>query len=53
MFNDQTFISKSDALHTLMILLHGKAIHGRGLVLLNASETEARIKHLDGFVSFS
>ena len=53
MFNDQTLISKSHALHTLMILLHGKAIHGRGLVLLNASETEARIKHLDGFVSVS
>jgi hypothetical protein len=53
MFNDQTLISQSDALHTLIILLHGKAIYGRGLVLLNASETEARIKHLDGFVSVS
>jgi len=53
MFNDMTLISKSDALHTLIILIHGKAIHGRGIVLLNASETEARIKHLDGFVSVS
>jgi hypothetical protein len=53
MFNDQTLISQSDALHTLIILLHGKAIYGRGLALLNASETEARIKHLDGFVSVS
>jgi hypothetical protein len=53
MFNDQTLISQSNALHTLIILLHGKAIHGRGLVLLNASETEARIKHLEGFVSVS
>ena len=53
MFDDQTLISQSDALHTLIILLHTKAIHGRGLVLLNASETEARIKHLDGFVSVS
>jgi len=53
MFNDMTHISKSDALHTLIILIHGKAIHGRGIVLLNASETEARIKHLDGFVSVS
>jgi hypothetical protein len=53
MLNDQTLISKSDALHTLIILLHGKAIHGRGIVLLNASETEARIKHLEGFVSVS
>ena len=53
MFDDQTLISQSDALHTLIILLHGKAIHGRGIVLLNASETEARIKHLEGFVSVS
>jgi len=53
MFDDQTLISQSEALHTLIILLHGKAIHGRGIVLLNASETEARIKHLDGFVSVS
>lgn len=53
MFNDQALISQSDALHTLIILLHGTAIHGRGIVLLNASETEARIKHLDGFVSVS
>ena len=53
MFNDQTLISQSNALHTLIILLHGKAIHGRGIVLLNASETEARIKHLEGFVSVS
>ena len=53
MFNDMTLISKSDALHTLIVLIHGKAIHGRGIVLLNASETEARIKHLDGFVSVS
>jgi hypothetical protein len=53
MFNDQTLISQSDALHTLIILIHGKANHGRGIVLLNASETEARIKHLDGFVSVS
>jgi hypothetical protein len=53
MFNDQTLISQSNALHTLIILLHCKAIHGHGLVLLNASETEARIKHLEGFVSVS
>jgi hypothetical protein len=53
MFNDVTLISQSDALHTLIILIHGKALHGRGIVLLNASETEARIKHLDGFVSVS
>ena len=53
MFRDSTLISRSDSLHTLIILIHGKAVHGRGIVLLNASETETRIKHLDGFVSVS
>ena len=53
MFRDSTLISRSDSLHTLIVLIHGKAVHGRGIVLLNASETETRIKHLDGFVSVS
>ena len=53
MFNDQARISVPDSLHTLLIIVHAKAVHGRGLLLLNASETEARIKHLDGFVSAS
>jgi hypothetical protein len=53
MFDDKTLISQSDSLHTLIILIHGRAVHGRGILLLNASETEARIKHLDGFVSVS
>jgi hypothetical protein len=51
MLNDQARISVADALHTVLVIVHGKAIHGRGLLLLNVSETEARIKHLDGFVS--
>ena len=51
MLNDQARISVADALHTVLVIVHGKVIHGRGLLLLNVSETEARIKHLDGFVS--
>jgi hypothetical protein len=53
MLNDKTLISQSDSLHTVITLIHGRAVHGRGILLLNASETEARIKHLDGFVSVS
>jgi hypothetical protein len=53
MFSDQARISVADSLHTLLIILHGKPAHGLGILLLNASETEARVKHLDGFVSVS
>ena len=53
MFRDKTVISQSGSLHTLIIVMQGEAIHGRGVLLLNASETESRIKHLDGFVSVS
>ena len=51
MLNDQARISVADSFHTVLVIVRGDAIHGRGLLLLNASETEARIKHLDGFVS--
>jgi hypothetical protein len=50
-FNDQARISVADSFHTGLVIVRGEAIHGRGLLLLNASETEARVKHLDGFVS--
>lgn len=53
MFNDQANMRVEDSFHTLIILIHGEPIHGRGLLLLSASETEARIKYLDGFVSVS
>jgi hypothetical protein len=53
MLNDQASIRVEDSFHTLIILIHGKPIHGRGLLLLSASETEARIKYLDGFVAVS
>jgi hypothetical protein len=51
MLNDQARISVADSFHTGLVIVRGEAIHGRGLLLLNASETEARVKHLDGFVS--
>jgi hypothetical protein len=53
MFCDRSVIFKSNPVHTLIIVMHGKAIHGRGVLLLNVSETESRIKHLEGFVSVS
>jgi hypothetical protein len=53
MFSDRSVIFKSNPVHTLIIVMHGKAIHGRGVLLLNVSETESRIKHLEGFVSVS
>jgi hypothetical protein len=53
MFNDRSVIFKSNPVHTLIIVMHCKAIHGRGVLLLNVSETESRIKHLEGFVSVS
>lgn len=53
MFDDCARVSAEDSFHTLLILIHTKPIHGRGLLLLNASETEARIKYLDGFVGLS
>jgi hypothetical protein len=53
MFSDQARISVADSLHTLLIIIHGTSMSGRGILLLNASESEARIKHLDGFVSVS
>ena len=53
MFRDKTVIAQFSTLHTLIIVMQGTAIHGRGVLLLNASETESRIKHLDGFVSVS
>jgi len=51
MLNDHARISVADSFHTVLVIVRGEAIHGRGLLLLNASETEARIKHLDGFVA--
>jgi hypothetical protein len=36
-----------------LIISHVRPNDGRGILLLNASETEARIKHLEGFVSVS
>jgi hypothetical protein len=51
MLNDQARISVADSFHTVLVIARAEAIHGRGILLLNASETEARIKHLDGFVS--
>ena len=53
MFGDLASISVEDSFHTLLILIHAEPIHGRGLLLLNASETEARIKYLDGFIALS
>ena len=51
MLNDKTKIALANPMHTLIIVMHGSAINGHGVLLLNASETENRIKHLDGFVS--
>jgi hypothetical protein len=51
--NDQTRICVADSLHTLVIVIRAPADRGRGVLLLNVSETEARVKYLDGFVSVS
>jgi hypothetical protein len=53
MFSDQARISVIDPLHTLLIIIHVSPKDGRGVLLLNTSETEARVKHLEGFVSVS
>jgi hypothetical protein len=52
-FTDQARICVADSLHTLVIVMHAPADRGRGVLLLNVSETEARVKYLDGFVSVS
>jgi hypothetical protein len=53
MFSDRSVIFQFNPVHTLIIVMHCKAIHGRGVLLLNVSETESRIKRLEGFVSVS
>jgi hypothetical protein len=53
MFDDIARISETDSLHTLVIVIQVPPRLGRGVLLLNVSETEARVKHLDGYISVS